>query len=143
MEWLLITTVLLLIVLYVKAWQYIGPKLWHFLNDLRVDIDQLEEDCGNCDNCLDPPRLIDGTNLAVMLLSSVHQTGQSFGQAHVIDVVRGANTQKILEREHHEIPPAKLTPLGRKLAGIDPWHRKVQSYAHPLSARRRQRRRFR
>ena len=47
------------------------------------------------------------------------------------------------EREHHEIPPAKLTPLGRKLAGIDPWHRKVQSYAHPLSARRRQRRRFR
>ena len=61
------------------------------------------DDCGNCDNCLDPPRLIDGTNLAVILLSSVHQTGQSFGQAHVIDVVRGSNTQKILERDHHKI----------------------------------------
>ena len=47
------------------------------------------------------------------------------------------------EREHHEIPPAKLTPLGRKLAGLDPWYKKENSYAHPLSARRRQRRRLR
>jgi ATP-dependent DNA helicase RecQ len=61
------------------------------------------DDCGNCDNCLNPPELIDGTTTAVTLITSVHQTGQSFGQAHVIDVVRGANTQKILERGHHEI----------------------------------------
>ena len=59
--------------------------------------------CGNCDNCLNPPRLIDGTNAAAMLISCVHQTGQSFGQAHIIDVVRGSNTQKILERGHHKI----------------------------------------
>ena len=47
------------------------------------------------------------------------------------------------EREHDEIPPAKLTPLGRKLVGLDPWHKKENSYVHPMSARRRQRRRLR
>ena len=47
------------------------------------------------------------------------------------------------EREHHELPPAQLTPLGRKLVGLDPWHTKENRYVHPLSARRRQRRRLR
>ena len=47
------------------------------------------------------------------------------------------------EREHDEVPPAKLTPLGRKLVGLDPWHKKENSYVHPMSARRRQRRRLR
>jgi ectoine hydroxylase-related dioxygenase (phytanoyl-CoA dioxygenase family) len=47
------------------------------------------------------------------------------------------------EREHDEVPPAKLTPLGRKLVGLDPWHKQENSYVHPMSARRRQRRRLR
>ena len=47
------------------------------------------------------------------------------------------------EREHFEIPPAKLSPLGRKLVGLDPWYRKENRYVHPVSARRRQRLRLR
>ncbi|WP_419909892.1 DNA helicase RecQ [Hoeflea sp.] len=60
--------------------------------------------CGNCDTCLDPPKRIDGTRHAQMLLSAVYRTGQIFGAAHVIDVVRGAETAKIMERGHDRLP---------------------------------------
>lgn len=60
--------------------------------------------CGNCDTCLDPPVLIDGTREAQMLLSAVARTGQSFGAAHIIDILRGAKTAKIEERGHDSLP---------------------------------------
>ncbi len=59
--------------------------------------------CGNCDNCLDPPTMIDGTRDAQMLLSVIRDTGQMFGGAHIIDVLRGAKTQKILDRNHDRL----------------------------------------
>ena len=59
--------------------------------------------CGNCDNCLYPPELEDGTADAKALFSAISQTGQMFGGAHVIDVLRGAETQKITERSHHTL----------------------------------------
>ena len=49
----------------------------------------LAEDCGNCDNCLNPPAVRDGTVQAQMLLSAVYRTGQLFGAAHVVDVLTG------------------------------------------------------
>ena len=60
--------------------------------------------CGNCDTCLDPPEVIDGTREAQMLLSAVLRTGESFGAAHIIDVLRGARTMKIEERGHDTLP---------------------------------------
>ena len=62
------------------------------------------EPCGNCDVCLDPPVLIDGTREAQILFSAIHRTGQSFGAAHIIDVVRGAETEKIRARGHDALP---------------------------------------
>jgi ATP-dependent DNA helicase RecQ len=59
--------------------------------------------CGNCDNCLSPPKLVDGTELAQMTLSAIYRTGQSFGTAHIIDVLRGSQSEKILERNHNQI----------------------------------------
>ena len=59
--------------------------------------------CGNCDNCIDPPELVDGTELAKMALSAIYRTGQFFGAAHIIDVLRGSQSQKIIEREHDQI----------------------------------------
>ncbi len=56
--------------------------------------------CGNCDNCLRPPRLEDGTADARLLFSAIRQTGQMFGSAHIIDVLRGAATRKIADRRH-------------------------------------------
>ncbi|MBO6835280.1 MAG: DNA helicase RecQ [Alphaproteobacteria bacterium] len=62
------------------------------------------EACGNCDTCLDPPVLIDGTREAQMLLSAIARTGQAFGAAHIIDILRGAKTAKIEERGHDSLP---------------------------------------
>ncbi len=73
----------------------------------KVLLSYFDEDieaCGNCDNCLNPPVRIDGTTHAQMILSAVYRTGQVFGAAHVIDVVRGAETQKILDRGHDRLP---------------------------------------
>src|SRR5690606_35947194 len=43
--------------------------------------------CGNCDNCLSPPRSWDGTVAAQKALSCVFRTGQRFGAAHLVDVL--------------------------------------------------------
>ena len=60
--------------------------------------------CGNCDICLNPPEMIDGTEAARKLLSSAVRTGQMFGQSHLIDIVRGADTEKIRSSRHNELP---------------------------------------
>jgi ATP-dependent DNA helicase RecQ len=62
--------------------------------------DEQSSACGNCDNCLEPPELEDGTADAKILFSAIRQTGQMFGGAHIIDVLRGAGTQKIADRGH-------------------------------------------
>jgi ATP-dependent DNA helicase RecQ len=60
--------------------------------------------CGNCDICLDPPTLIDGTKEVQMLLSAVARTGQVFGAVHIVDVLRGSASEKILARDHDSLP---------------------------------------
>jgi ATP-dependent DNA helicase RecQ len=65
--------------------------------------DTLEQPCGNCDNCLQPVATWDGTEAARMALSAVYRTGQRFGVSHLIDVLRGAQTDKISQFEHHNL----------------------------------------
>ncbi|MBV2210196.1 MAG: DNA helicase RecQ [Thermomonas sp.] len=59
--------------------------------------------CGNCDNCLHPPQTWDATEAARKALSCVYRTGQRFGAAHVIDVLRGADTAKIRQFNHQTV----------------------------------------
>ena len=66
--------------------------------------DETTEPCGNCDICLDPPKLVDATVQAQMLFSAAVRTGQAFGAAHLIDILRGAATQKIKDRGHDQLP---------------------------------------
>jgi ATP-dependent DNA helicase RecQ len=60
--------------------------------------------CGNCDICLNPPEMMAGTEVAQKLLSVIISTGQVFGQAHLIDVLRGADTEKVRSFGHDQIP---------------------------------------
>tara|TARA_R110000868_G_scaffold208877_1_gene458424 strand:- start:5347 stop:7158 length:1812 start_codon:yes stop_codon:yes gene_type:complete len=60
--------------------------------------------CGNCDICLDPPVLLDGTREAQMLFSAILRTGQVFGAGHIIDVLRGGDTDRIRARGHDALP---------------------------------------
>jgi ATP-dependent DNA helicase RecQ len=63
--------------------------------------------CGNCDNCLQPPEVWDGTDAARKILSTVYRTQQShgshFGAGHTMDIVRGKRTDKVLRRGHETL----------------------------------------
>ena len=65
--------------------------------------ERLEEDCGNCDVCLNPPETYDATLDAQKALSCVFRVGQRFGVGHVVDVLRGAHTQRILDLKHDKL----------------------------------------
>ena len=59
--------------------------------------------CGNCDNCLDQTPRSDGTAEAKAIFAAIAQSGARFGASHIVDILRGAQTQKILERGHHQL----------------------------------------
>jgi len=63
----------------------------------------LEKDCGNCDVCLDPPEKFDATIAARKVISSVYRVGQRFGIKHVVDVLRGADTERIRTLNHDRL----------------------------------------
>lgn len=63
----------------------------------------LAADCGNCDICLNPPERYDATEDARKALSCVYRVGQRFGIGQVIDVLRGAKTQRIFELRHEQL----------------------------------------
>jgi len=62
--------------------------------------ERLAADCGNCDVCLNPPQRYDATVDAQMALSCVYRVEQRFGIKHVIDVLRGADTERMRSLGH-------------------------------------------
>jgi len=68
---------------------------------------EASERCGNCDNCLQPPQVWDGTEAARKLLSTVYrvqqQSGISFGAGHVMDILRGKPTDKVAQFGHQKL----------------------------------------
>ena len=62
------------------------------------------QSCGNCDTCITPPQLWDGTVAAQKFLSAAIRTGQRFGAAHLIDILRGKATEKALQFGHERLP---------------------------------------
>ena len=65
--------------------------------------DQLEEPCGNCDTCLNPPETWDATVAAQKALSCVHRTGQRFGVNYLVDVLLGKSNDRIQRFGHNQI----------------------------------------
>lgn len=64
--------------------------------------DTLEQDCGNCDTCLEPVETWDGTLAAQQALSCIHRTEQRFGVAYLVDVLLGKSTERITRFGHHQ-----------------------------------------
>ena len=62
------------------------------------------EQCGNCDICLVPVETWEGTEAAQKALSVIYRTDQRFGVSHLVDVLLGKETDKILQFEHHHLP---------------------------------------
>ncbi|MDP2107830.1 MAG: RQC domain-containing protein, partial [Rhodocyclaceae bacterium] len=63
-----------------------------------------DDRCGNCDTCLEPPELWDGTLAAQKALSAILRTGQRFGAGHLIDLLRGKNTERMQQFGHDTLP---------------------------------------
>lgn len=63
--------------------------------------------CGNCDNCMKPPQVWDGTEAARMLLSTIYrvqqQSGISFGAGHLMDILRGKVSDKVKQHGHERL----------------------------------------
>jgi ATP-dependent DNA helicase RecQ len=69
--------------------------------------DEQSTACGNCDNCLNPPAVWDGTDAARKLLSCIYRvqqmSGISFGTGHIMDIVRGKVTEKVTQFGHEHL----------------------------------------
>ena len=63
-----------------------------------------QEPCGNCDICLDPPKQYDGLMDARKALSTIYRVNQRFGMGYVVEVLRGANNQRIRDLNHDKLP---------------------------------------
>jgi len=85
-----------------------------------------DEDCGNCDVCLDPPQLYNATIDAQKALSAVVRTEQRFGAGHVIDVLRGADTEKIRQWGHDQL---SVFGIGAELSR-DEWTSVIRQLIH-------------
>ena len=71
---------------------------------LLAYFDEASQPCNNCDNCLIPPNVWDGTDAARKLLSTIYRvqqaSGISFGAGHIMDIVRGKTTDKVTQFGH-------------------------------------------
>ncbi len=57
-------------------------------------------DCAGCDNCTSPAETWDGTEAAIKALAAIYRTGQRFGAGHIVDVLVGRETEKVLMNGH-------------------------------------------
>ena len=95
------------------------------------------EACGNCDICLDPAERVDGTEEARAILSAVYESGERFGAAHVIDILRGTETEKVVRAGHNRLPsfgvgavrrPAEWRSLIRQMVATGILHLDIAGY---------------
>lgn len=70
---------------------------------LRYFGEEYEPPCDNCDNCISPPQVWDGTEAAKKFLSCVARTGERFGAGHVSDVLLGKDNDKIRRFRHDQL----------------------------------------
>ena len=69
--------------------------------------DEESQPCGNCDNCISPPAVWDATDAARKMLSCIYRVQQasniSFGAGHLMDILRGKATEKVLQHSHDKL----------------------------------------
>ena len=96
---------------------------------LRYFGERYDPPCGACDNCLNPKPVEDWTHEARQFLSAVArlaQRGERFGAAYIIDLLRGAATQKLIDRGHQSL---SVYGIGRDRSQGD-WRLLVRALLH-------------
>ncbi len=93
--------------------------------------------CGNCDICLNPPRMVEATRPAQMVLETVLATGERFGAGHIVDILRGGTGEKVTSRGHDRLdlhgrgadwPLARWQSLIRQMVAAGHMEIDIQGY---------------
>ncbi|MDR0680978.1 MAG: DNA helicase RecQ [Dysgonamonadaceae bacterium] len=63
----------------------------------------LEENCGNCDNCLNPKKQVEAKELLISVLETVETLNDKFKADHIINILQGKMTSEIISYEHDEL----------------------------------------
>ncbi len=78
--------------------------------------ERLDEPCGNCDNCLNPPETWDATEAARKALSTVYRSGQRFGVSYLIDLLLGKTNERIARNQHDQL---STFGIGKELSATE------------------------
>ncbi len=70
---------------------------------LLAYFDEECEPCGNCDNCLNPSKLVNGNEEAKIVLSAIESTNQYFGSKYILDIIKGNKTGRNMNNSHHNL----------------------------------------
>ncbi len=65
--------------------------------------DQMDDPCGACDLCDHPPKLFDGTEAAQKALSAIYRTEERYGVEHLVQVLRGETSEKVVRSGHDRL----------------------------------------
>ena len=76
----------------------------------------MEEPCGNCDNCLNPPETWDATIASQKILSCIYRTHERFGTHYIIDVLTGKDDERIQRNGHDQISTFNI---GAEHSGVE------------------------
>ncbi|MFT7557778.1 MAG: ATP-dependent DNA helicase RecQ, partial [Planctomycetota bacterium] len=64
---------------------------------------EIADSCTSCDRCGSTPEVFDATDISQKILSAIYRTGNRFGKAYVLDVLRGSKKKSILTNEHDQL----------------------------------------
>lgn len=96
---------------------------------LRYFGEEFPGNCGACDNCLSPQPTQDWTRESQQFLSCIArlaQRQQRFGPQHIIDILRGAETEKVLRQDHQQL---STYGIGRERSAVE-WRHLVRALLH-------------
>lgn len=63
-----------------------------------------EDNCGSCDNCVNPRERFDGTEFVKIVLEAAKQTNERFNLAHLVNVIRGTEDEYVKSYGHFDLP---------------------------------------
>ena len=62
-----------------------------------------ENNCGNCDNCLNPKKQVEAQDLLCTVIDAVYAVKENFKQDYIIDVIKGNETNEVLDHHHEDL----------------------------------------